>query len=73
MKEVKNAFSISPLWELVGQRCSEEKFFWRSSQKSQENTCDSVHGLAKLLAERLQLFFKKDSIADVFLQTLRKF
>ena len=53
--------------EAVTQRCSVKKIFLEISQNSHENTCARVSFLIELQALGLQLYYKRDSGAGVFL------
>ena len=55
------------LSEAVVQRCSVKKVFLEILQTSQENTCVRVSFLIKLKALGLQLYIKKETLAQVFL------
>ena len=43
------------------------KMFFKISQNSREDTCAGVSHLVKLHAERLQLYYKRDSSTDIFM------
>ena len=54
------------LQEAVAQTCSVKKVLLEISQNSQENTCASVSFLIKLQSLGLQLYEKKETLAQVF-------
>ena len=52
--------------EAVIQRCSVKQVFLEISQNLQEDTCARVSFLIKLQASGLQLYLKKETLAQVF-------
>ena len=58
--------------EAVIRRCSVKKVFLKISQNSQENTCARVSFLTKLQASVCN-FIKKETLAQVYFQTLNEF
>ena len=56
---------LSILSEPVVQRCSVKKVLLEISQNSQENSCARDSFLTKLQALGLQLYFKKETLAQV--------